>query len=553
MTKIKNITSNFLEPNERNFDILLNKQKKLHKILLKSTNYTGSPRMIIDAAFKYKERLVEEFIPESGLNENDLYNKISEAFEGVIKFHHTHTLFNITPPTLFDAIAVSSITNLYNPNVLWDINSGKMVLFEKIVVKYLCDLAGFDNETSSGVSCFGGKATFMYAIKQGIENVNRNTKEEGIRDEYVVITSKVCHYTLESVCNFLGLGSKACVRVACDKNENICIDALEKQLRKSVSEGKKIACIVLSGGSTLDLSIDNINEVIKIRDEVCREFNLTYIPHVHFDSVIGWAWLFYKDYDFVKNSLKIKERVLKKIMSTSNKIKGVSLADSFGVDFHKMGFCPYSSSFFISKKNLGDKNIFDKSYGDEQVYTYTMENSRSGTGILSSWVSINSLGIEGFRKYIAYSMEISEYLRNKIENEYPEEFQILNDFSEGVCIMLKPHYKNQKTDFYKLLHQNEKRKGDYNIYCEKFYKYVFYNICTKKNKYPLIGFLSNYRKRTIGSDLSAIRLFPVSLFLDNKMCDELLKDLIKMKKEFEQFYLNRDTLDNISIHDHQPR
>lgn len=240
-------------------------------------------------------------------------------------------------------------------------------------------------------------------------------------------------------------------------------------------------------------------------------------------------------------------------MAISDKIKGIALADSFGVDFHKMGFCPYSSSFFISKKYLGDKNIVDKSYGDEQIYTYSIENSRSGGGILSAWASINSLGVIGFRKYIAYAMETSAYLRNKIINEYSDEFQILNDFSDGMCIMLKPHYSNERSDFYELLHQSEKQKKAYNTYCEKFYKYVFYTLSSQKNQYPLIGFLSNYRKRTIGSNLSAIRLFPMSLLLNNKLCDELLKGLIKMKKEFERSHLNGNMLDHVGVQEHQPR
>jgi hypothetical protein len=240
-------------------------------------------------------------------------------------------------------------------------------------------------------------------------------------------------------------------------------------------------------------------------------------------------------------------------MLVNKKIMNVNLVDSFGVDLHKMGFCPYSSSFFITKKSLGNQDKFNQSYGDNQVYTYSIENSRSGTGILSAWVTLNQLGINGFREYLAYIMEVSEYLKRQISVKYSNDFQIINDFSAGPCIMVKPHYKGQGSDFYELLSHDQSIRDDYNCYCEKFYKYAFYKLSKEKQNYPLIGFLSNYRKRTIGSDLSALRLFPMSLFLDESLCDRILDGLLKMKTEFEQSYLHSNESDTISIHEHQPR
>lgn len=553
MIKLSNILTHFLKPDEKNFDLISEKQKKLHEKILDSSNDVDSPRMKIDPMYKYGEKLEKEFLPFDGLADEVIYDKVSKAFEGVIKFHHPNTLFNITPPASLDAIAVSTVTNLYNPNILWDINSGNMVLFERYVVKYLCDLAGFNYKTADGISCFGGKATMIYAIKQGLENINKNVNDNGIKDEYVVITSKVCHYTIESVCDLLGLGRNSCIRVSCDNSENMRLDEFERILDKCIVDGKKIACIILAGGGTLDLNVDDIPNAIEIVKKICLKHNLQYAPHIHLDSVIGWAWLFYKDYDFHKNELMIGAQALNKLMSVSQKIRNINLVGSFGVDLHKMGFCPYSSSFFVAKKSLGNQDKFNQSYGDNQVYTYSIENSRSGTGILSAWVTLNQLGIRGFREYLAYIMEVSEYLREKISLKYSNDFQTINDFSSGPCIMLKPHYKDQNTDFYKLLSDDQSLRNNYNNYCERFYKYAFYKLSKEGQNYPLIGFLSNYRRRTIGSDLSALRLFPMSLFLDEDICDKILDSLLKMKKEFEYSYLHSSESDTISIHEHQPR
>ncbi len=52
--------------------------------------------------------------------------------------------------------------------------------------------------------------------------------------------------------------------------------------------------------------------------------------------------------------LKFSVKSLQKIQSLSQKISEINYADSIGIDFHKTGFCPYTSSIFMIK----DKNRY---------------------------------------------------------------------------------------------------------------------------------------------------------------------------------------------------
>lgn len=69
-------------------------------------------------------------------------------------------------------------------------------------------------------------------------------------------------------------------------------------------------------------------------------------------------------------------------MEVVKRIEGVSNFDSFGVDMHKNGLCPYSTSMFISKTddNFDYLNDGKYSYGEDdyefgnfRAYRYTLK------------------------------------------------------------------------------------------------------------------------------------------------------------------------------------
>ena len=75
-----------------------------------------------------------------------------------------------------------------------------------------------------------------------------------------------------------------------------------------------------------------------------RVRTLDYVPHVHADAVIGWAWCVFNDYDFEANPLGFRRRTVRALAGTRPPDPAPGLADSIGIDFHKTGFAPYISS-----------------------------------------------------------------------------------------------------------------------------------------------------------------------------------------------------------------
>ena len=65
--------------------------------------------------------------------------------------------------------------------------------------------------------------------------------------------------------------------------------------------------------------------------------------------MVGWSWIYFKDYDFAKNPLGFSERILPILRQNGQAMKEIEHADCVGIDFHKVGFAPYVSSCFLYK------------------------------------------------------------------------------------------------------------------------------------------------------------------------------------------------------------
>src|SRR3989344_4882717 len=207
---------------------------------------------------------------------------------------------------------------------------------------------------------------------------------------------------------------------------------------EATKNGKKIATIIISGGTTNDMVVDPIKDVADLRDELVNKLGLDYRPHLHVDAVVGFPWIFFKDYNMEKNSLNMSEAAKERISKIVKNLRNLNYADSFGVDFHKMGFCPYISSLFMVK----DKSSFYKDkdslveFGQYTPFAYTIENSRPGNGPMSAYIALNLLGVKGFQNIIAHNMEVAIDLQNSLEET--GQFKIINKTGLGCATIFSP-------------------------------------------------------------------------------------------------------------------
>lgn len=437
MVKIPNkIKSLFYDPSSDSVRGLLKSIGVIHKKILKHTDL--SKGTLLSGNKSYLSLIQSSIIPKNGLSEMELAELIADSFKGAPRWHSPSTMFNVAPPPLLETVASTTLISLYNPNIVYDTASGEIAIVEQKVIKAIAEYIGWDWKKAGGSFVFGGKATTLNAVKLGLDKCSEKSSKFGIKENIIVLSTKVCHPSHLAIGNLLGIGSENVIRLNVDSNTRVDIKEMEQVMRGAIRDKKKIAAIIISGGTTNDMVVDPIKKVVRLRNKLVKELRMNYKPHVHVDAVVGFPWVFFKDYNMKKNSLGIENNAKDKIDRIVRNLCDLNFADSFGADFHKMGFCPYISSVFMVK----DKSLFYKGkdmnvrFGQYTPFEYTIENSRPASGPMSAYIALNLLGISGFQILIAHHTEVAVDLEKLLEKT--GEFEIVNRNHYGFAIMFVP-------------------------------------------------------------------------------------------------------------------
>lgn len=481
-----------------------------------------------------KELSYDERLPD------DVLKEMSEYFRGTTRWHHPYVMNNIKTPVILPAVVTAFHSMLLDPNLASDTNCGQIAFAELEVVKYLSQLLEWNWEKSGGYFTFGGTSTILNAVKVGINKAVKNACSNGIDKELFIISSQQGHSVHSDVCNWLGLGSKNCVRMPVDHNYQLDVEKAEKIICERLDNGGKLAAIIACGGTTIQNIVDPIKKLYDMRERIVKKYNLEYKPHIHVDSVVGWVWLFYKGYQYDKNSLSISDKALTKIKRMECLISESQYADSIGVDFHKTGFCPYASSLFLindrleipklNAKSADDINVLE--YGSYSPSAYTLELSRSSVGPMTALTTLKVLGIQGYRRLLGKIIEGSENLMNGLDEQ--RDFEVINKNTNGTCILfvIKPIESN-------ILYVDLPESDIIEVeslakYIYRFYLYVL-NKINKNEINFFIDYSSGYEKVRKGFHMGILKMQTFNPMLCNEKVEKLIQNIIELKSEYDEF------------------
>ena len=519
----------------------------LKKLNRKVEKYDNDHKPILTGDIqKYEFLLKGKKLSLKPQNINKVIKDFSPFFQRAVKWQSPGAMINITPPANYVSMAASLYTSFYNPNFAQDESSGYLMATELLVSKYLSELANWNANSSGGIFTFGGKGTNLYATKIGIKKALDDVIEKGIQGRKIaVISSEKGHPCHQEVCDWLGIGKNSCLRIPTDENGQMNLEILEKTLCKLIEEQTIIGSIIVNGGTTNEVIIDPIKKIVKLRDKLVKKYNMDYVPHIHVDAVIGWAWLFFDKYNFEENPLKMDEKEITKIKSIKNKIVEIKYADSFGADFHKTGFCPYISSIFMAKKytditSLGKNNrqLNDMCFGEYSPFEYTLELTRSSMGPVSALMALESFGIEGFQKIIYSVFSNCEYIRKKI-NEY-DDFEVINSDTEGIATLFVIKPPKEDLTYKQYVEGNSDKLNNLLEYNHQFYLYCL-NLLEKNEVNFKITFSKSYKPYGAIKPTGALKIYPMSPVVKKKQILKCINEIKKCKDRFD--------LENIKLTD----
>lgn len=488
----------------------------------------------------YTQFLGTATLSDHGMNPDELSAEMADYFKGLVRWHYPYTFYNVKSPVNIYAAATSALAMLYDGNLANDRTCGKMASAELEVIKYLSEIAGYDTTSSTGYFTFGGTATLLNAIKLGITKADIGSTEAGLSGKYFVICSEQEHHSIVKCCDWLGIGKRNCIMIKTQSDSTLDIKQAESIIDYKIIHGQKLAAIILCGGSTVQGIIDSIDEVHQMRERIVKKHKLKYFPHLHVDAVIGWPILFFRDYPFETNPQHFRADAVKLLQRSYLKLESIYLADSFGADFHKTGFCPFISSVFIvkDKKDLLkiSTNTYTNSqcvhYGEYNPCNYSLETSRPLSGAIAALTVLKTLGKNGMRAELT-KMSVANLMIRTLLCEFPD-FEIINPPALGINIIfiVKPiAYKYNYDDLAVLSHTNAYRLAKY------IYNFYLYSLCNIGKYHVFFNYISPPNRNVVNNYIGVLQMQSFSPLLSEVDVQNLVETLRKIKDDYDKTQL----------------
>jgi len=298
---------------------------------------------------------------------------------------------------------------------------------------------------------------------------------------------------------------------------------------------------VATMGTTDAFGIDDLAAIYELRERLIVEFSLDYRPHIHADAVIGWAWSVFNDYDFAGNPLGFRGRTARALAAAQNRITALRLADSIGIDFHKTGFAPYISSLFLLRERgdfgliARDRRAMPYLYHSGQYHPgmFTLETSRSATGVMAALANLLLLGKAGFRTLIGHAVDMAELLRELIVAR--PELSVLNEHNVGPVTLFRAYPTG--TDTFRVK-QRERSDPAFRGQLQKnnelnrrIYQRVHAEALAGHG--VAIGFTDNYRQSDYGEPIVALKSYVLSPYTDESRMQSIVAHVLAARAAVE--------------------
>ena len=424
--------SEFPSPHRGTSDPLAHQIEKFVEKLDRLRPEKGGPAFLgSSGALAYKYPDVKNVAINQEMGDLDaVLDDVVTLFEGAPNWGSPLAMCNVIPQSNTAAIIASMLSQVFSPNILegeyaWNVHRAELE-----TAGMLGNLVGWKPMETGALYTWGGGGCWTYGLKYGLTRALPGSLKKGVRTDAKVICSQQAHFVQQNASGWMGLGTDNIVHVRTDVDTNQMDTAHLEEILKDLTARKiPVATVVCTMGTTDASAIDPIGKVREILDRYPNPPGFGKAV-LYADAVVGWSWIYFKDYDFVENPLGFSERILPILKQNGQAMKELSHADAIGIDFHKVGWAPYVSSCFLYR-NAKEFESLHRWGGDAylQVRTpynpmyYTLEVSRTASGSLAGWATLKYFGMEGMQAILGGILETKYYL-----------YDLLGTHSDMVCV-----------------------------------------------------------------------------------------------------------------------
>ncbi len=295
-----------------------------------------------------------------------------------------------------------------NPNVGAWLLSPMASEIEAQTIRWIAEMMSYPSDCAGLFVSGGNMANVVCFLAARQAKAGWNVRTEGMHQSRLrVYCSKETHTWIQKAADISGLGTDAIRWVSTDRELQMNIAALKKQISSDLEAGDKPFLVVGTAGSVSTGAIDPLPELAAI----CREFNLWF----HVDGAYGGLAAVLPD--------------------APDAFAGLREADSVAVDPHKWLYAPLEAGCALVRnpEHLRDAFAYHPPYyhfGTEAInyFDFGPQNSR-GFRALKVWLALQQVGCDGYVQMLSDDIRLSRELFERIL-KYPA----LQAFTQSLSI-----------------------------------------------------------------------------------------------------------------------
>ncbi len=366
------------------------------------------------------EKIFDEPLPVDGIAADEILARFQTDIAPhamQIPSPRYYGLFNPTPLPI--AVWADALASAINQNGAAWRNSPSASVVEARVLRWLCELVGYEGG-SFGTLSSGGSEANLIGLKCARDHAHASVRDKGVRaaaGDLIVYASEQCHYSLEKSVDILGLGRHNLRKIETDDDFHIRTDLLREAIEDDKSSGRTPCCVAGAAGATSTGVVDPLAELAQI----AREYDCWF----HVDAAYGGALAF-----------SGKHRHL---------LRGIERADSITIDPHKWMFVPFAcgatlvrgggrvlrDAFDITPEYLSEQRESMKGADQEyDFFRYGQLGSRRFNA-LKIWMALKFMGTRGYAEVIERQIELTHYLAARVDEL--ENFERVGRVETAVC------------------------------------------------------------------------------------------------------------------------
>ena len=319
-----------------------------------------------------------------------------------LKVHHPHSLAHLHCPTMVTSQIAEVLINATNQSMdSWD-QSPAGSLMEVQLIDWLRQKVGYGAGQAGVFTSGGTQSNLMGVLLARDACIAKNWKDEngnpwsvqrdGVPGDAMrnvkVICSENAHFSVQKNMAMIGMGFQSVVTVPVNENAQMDVDALEKTMAHLQAEGKIVACVVATAGTTDAGAIDPLKQI--------REITNKYGAWMHIDASWGGAL----------------------ILSNNHRdmLDGIELSDSITLDFHKHYFQTISCGAFLLKDEANYRfmhyeaeylnSAYDEEHGVPNLVSKSLQTTRRFDA-LKLWMTVEALGEELYGSMIDHGVTLT--------------------------------------------------------------------------------------------------------------------------------------------------